>query len=631
MILCSRSYGRSVLETLDLAPSHEHISSVLTTSNAATEDLSATASSTSDGRGSRGGNSAIQPISTDDSTKGATCGIANVNEEEGDYYGKYSDENSEDEQERRRAGTITSRCDVDHDDESFDDTSSSHLVPSQDHAQSPNSSMTTTTDSELIACLSALLTAATCAASAARPSPQAGALTSSITAPHGQLSSPRFSFNASSSTSSASSKSASPATIVGAEPPPPAVEWRSIAEENSSSNGAISTAGSSSSSSSPAAPHTPPLPPSSATIVGTQSTTNGTSSVNSSYYPPLDLVDDGPFGDNQESSLNFLKMPPPEPPLFQPLPPAPPQAAPAAIGTVKLVGRLLFALHGANDNTVRSNNAEGKYTPLVSETTENAMKATLKSAVEDLLALLDSSPLADSVLEVVEAEVLTAVAAHFKWQGLPLAEYISKPQTSQASAASASNTSPGAATTGSITAPQASSASSSSSSSSLVEQASNGATSSEPTSWFSAVTKAIKASANPFAGPESRHLADGGGLLLATHLSDLDSGNNSVSIGGGPGAEEWAKQGSDFAKPSTPLAELRRALRLVLALTHLCDQLTPKAHKTTKATPPESSPSSLPCLWYHNLLSASSLEDLHGGIGGVRAPSGLSSVRVTSY
>lgn len=241
---------------------------------------------------------------------------------------------------------------------------------------------------------------------------------------------------------------------------------------------------------------------------------------------------------------------------------------------------------------------------------------------------------------MVEAEVLTAAAAHTKWLGLNLADYISQP--SQHYTAAATNTTATAASA-SLAAPLSSS--SSPASSSLVEQASNrNVSSSEPTPWFHAITKATKASANPFVGPESRHLADGGGLLLASHLSDLDSSPSSISMGGGPGAEEWAKQGSDFARPSTPLAELRRSLRLVLALAHLCVKLQPTTHsqsapQSTPHSPDESHPDESPPvatppsprLWYQNLLSASSLEDLHGGIGGERPPSELSSVSVCAH
>ena len=351
-------HGRSLLETLDLAPTFERSSSALTPSSIAAGDHSA---------------------------KGNA-----------DEY--LDDENSEDEQERRRAGTVVSRNDFSLDEGSFDDESSSHLVPNQDNAGLPSfatrTTATTTKDSELVTHLGVLLGAATAAASVARPSPQAVALalTSSLTAPNGQLGSPRFSYNASISSSS------DIGSISTAEPPAAAaLEVRSNVDEKSSSHGAPSNSSTASESSVNNAAHldtfnTPPQPPS--------SSLNTNAAVNSSPYPPLDLVEDGPFGDNQQSSLNFLNMPSPEPPLFQPLPPVPPQAAPAAVGTVKLVGRLLVALSGNNSVINRDGSAVTENSLSISDTTQKAVRGALKSAVENVLSLLDSSPLADSVLEV---------------------------------------------------------------------------------------------------------------------------------------------------------------------------------------------------------------------------------------
>ena len=78
----------------------------------------------------------------------------------------------------------------------------------------------------------------------------------------------------------------------------------------------------------------------------------------------------------------------------------PPQAAPAAVGTVKLVGRLLVALSGNNSVINRDGSAVTENSLSISDTTQKAVRGALKSAVEDVLSLLDSSPLADSVLEV---------------------------------------------------------------------------------------------------------------------------------------------------------------------------------------------------------------------------------------
>lgn len=334
-----------------------------------------------------------------------------------------NEETSDDEVERRRTGTVTCREDTlegeeENENEEEENWVSGHAPRSpitQSSPLSPTGALSSTEEaalrplapfscpeggSALVHALAHLIATATEAAAAARPAPQAGA--GGISSVHNLGGPVGF---------SALAPSAGAELLAGV----PRGESEAAAKERLG------------------AAHAHALH--AATLAGGgQSTTQSSSS----FYPSLDALD----------ALMPVPLDQPDTAAATPalaLPPPSPLAAPAAVATVQLAGRLLLALHSVSSSSSSSSSGRDsddsssrhsysrsagvgssssrrsrssssspsssggggsekgrRRRARVSSAVASKVEAALGCAVSDLLTLLDASPLGDSGLEVTK-------------------------------------------------------------------------------------------------------------------------------------------------------------------------------------------------------------------------------------